>query len=83
MTKIYRWVQHHIYHGLFTERFSVMSVDDVWGVETWHMNQSRLDTEPRSATKDRKCKMTEGGGSSQMSMQKRKQLQTTRVRLTF
>lgn len=35
-----------------------MSVDDVWGVETWHMNQSELDTEPGSATKDKKSIMT-------------------------
>lgn len=31
-----------------------MSVDDVWGEETWHMNQS----EPGSATKDKKSIVT-------------------------
>lgn len=35
-----------------------MSVDDVWGVQTWHMNQSEVDTEPDSATKDKKSIMT-------------------------
>lgn len=36
----------------------MMSVDDVWGVETWHMNQSVLDVEPGSATKDKKSIVT-------------------------
>lgn len=36
----------------------MMSVDDVWGVETWHMNQSALDVEPGSATKDKKSIVT-------------------------
>lgn len=31
-----------------------MSADDVWGVGTWHMNQTLLDVEPGSATKDKK-----------------------------
>lgn len=35
-----------------------MSVDDVWGVEMWHMNQSELDTEAGSATKDKKSTVT-------------------------
>lgn len=35
-----------------------MSVDDVLGVETWHMNQSQPDTEPGSAAKDMKSIMT-------------------------
>lgn len=26
-----------------------MSADDVWGVGTWHMNQTLLDVEPGSA----------------------------------
>lgn len=34
-----------------------MSVD-VWGARTWHMNQSEVDTEPDSATKDKKSIMT-------------------------
>lgn len=36
--------------------FCVMSVDDVWGAETWRMNQSELDVEPGS-TKDKKSIM--------------------------
>lgn len=48
-----------------------MSVDDVWGVETWHMNQSELDTEPGSATKDKKSIMTKNTGKSQVSMWKK------------
>lgn len=36
----------------------MMSVDDVWGVATWHMNQSVLDVEPGSATKDKKSIVT-------------------------
>lgn len=51
MTKIYGWVQHRIYHGLFTEILC-----DVWGVETWRMNQSELDGEPGS-TKDKRTIM--------------------------
>lgn len=35
-----------------------MSVDDVWGVETWRMNQSELGVEPGS-TKDKKSMMGE------------------------
>lgn len=35
-----------------------MSADDVWGVGTWHMNQTLLDVEPGSATKDKKSIMT-------------------------
>lgn len=42
----------------YLQRFSVMSADDVWGVETWHMNQSERDTEPGSAAKDKKSIMT-------------------------
>lgn len=44
-----------------------MSVDDVWGVQTWHMNQSEADTEPDSATKDRKSKMTQTQEKSQLT----------------
>lgn len=36
--------------------FCVTSVDDVWGVETWRMNQSELDVEPGS-TKDKESIM--------------------------
>lgn len=38
-----------------------MSVDDVWGEQTWRMNQSEVDTEPDSATKDKKRIMTKTG----------------------
>lgn len=44
-----------------------MSVDDVWGVETRHMNQSELDTEPGSATKDKKSMMTKKRGQKSKS----------------
>lgn len=43
MTTIHRRVSYHIYHRLYSERFSVINVDDVCGVETRHMNQSELD----------------------------------------
>lgn len=55
----------------------VTSVDDVWGVETWRMNQSELDVEPGS-TKDKESIMapkkkkkgsslTAGGSNLQVS----------------
>lgn len=42
----------------YLQRFSVMSADDVWGVQTWHMNQSELDTEAGSTAKDMNSIMT-------------------------
>lgn len=35
-----------------------MSVDDVWGAETWHMNQSVLHVESGSATQDKNSILT-------------------------
>lgn len=56
MTKIYRCVLYHIYYiycVLSTNRFSVMIVDDVWGMETQDMNQSGLDRNPGAVNKDK------------------------------
>ena len=60
-----------------------MSVDDVWGVETRHMNQSELDTEPGSATKDKKSMMTKKKGAKKQISTVRKQLLSTCVSETF
>ena len=45
-----------------------MSAGDVWGVETWHMNQSESDAEPGDATKDKGSIVTNTTGEGRVLM---------------